>query len=144
MAKKRKATQNVVPVLVPDDEYDQPAIEFLRVLAMGLDLSLKEAKITDAKTRRKIVDDFCWGTAEFLDSQWLRTSDGKRHFPILCFSDRHADERPEELRMPATASFLFHESAVDVFNDVTNKGKGPYAVTIGEAGDDEPIDLEAD
>lgn len=144
MAKKPRATRKAAPVLVRDEEYDQPAIEFLRVLAMGLDLSLKEAKITDAKQRRKIVDDFCWGTAEFLDSQWLQTSDGKRHFPVLCFSDRHPDERPAALRMPETSSFLFHESAVDVFNDVTNKGKGPYAVTIGELGDDEPIDLEAD
>jgi hypothetical protein len=144
MPMKRKASRKAVPVLVQDEDYDQPAIEFLRVLAMGLDLVLKEAKVTDTKTRRKIVDEFCWGAAEFLDSQWLRTSDGRRHFPILCFSDRHPDERPTEVRMPERASFLFHESAVDVFDDVTNKGKGPYGVTIGELGDDEPIDLEAD
>jgi hypothetical protein len=139
-AKRRAQAKRLTPKLARDAEYDQPGLEFLRILAVGLDLSLREAKITDVKTRRRVVDDFCWGTAEFLDHQWFETADGQRHFPIVCFADRHLDEDPQVLRMPEMT--YFHEMIPDVFNEVTNKGKGPYQVTIGELGDDDPIDLD--
>jgi hypothetical protein len=142
MAKKRGAKKPPQPKLVHDEDYEQPAIEFLSVLAVGLDLVLKDAKITDVKTRRKIVDDFCWGAAEFLDTQWLGTPDGRRHFPVVGFTDRHSEANPKELRLAAPGSFSFHEYAALLFDDVTNKGKGPYAVTLGDMEDDEPIDLD--
>src|SRR5262245_3974207 len=142
MAKVRRKSR-VTPRLVRDDGYDQPAITFLHVLAVGLDLALRESKITDTKTRRKVVEEFSWGAAEFLDSQWLQTGDGRRHFPVVCFADQHPDEDPKVLRMPADV-FSLHEMIAGVFDEVTNKGKGPYAVTIGDLGDEEPIDLEAD
>lgn len=144
MAKKRSASKPAVPKLVHDEGYDQPAAEFLAVLVVGLDLALREAKITDVKTRRKVVDEFCWGTAEFLDTQWLETADGRRHFPVLGFADRHPEQDPAEVRLPAPGSFSFHEFAALLFDDVTNKGKGPYNVTIGDMDDDEAIDLEAE
>ena len=139
---KARGRRRPTPRLVRDDGYDQPAIALLHALAAGLDLALRAAKITDVKTRRKVVEEFCWGTAEFLDSQWLQTYDGKRYFPVLCFADRHPDDDPDTLRMPADV-FSLHEMAPGVFDEVTNKGKGPYAVTIGDLGDDEPIDLDA-
>jgi hypothetical protein len=144
MAKKRPAKKPAVPTLVHDEDYDQPAAEFLAVLAVGLDLALREAKITDVKTRRKVVDEFCWGAAEFLDTQWIETADGRRHFPVICFTDRHPEQDPPEVRLAPPGAFSFHEYAALLFDDVTNKGKGPYNVTIGDMEDDEAIDLEAE
>ena len=128
------------PKVVRDEAYEEAAMTFLRVLAMEVDDALKHAKVTDLKTRRKVVDRFCFGMGNFLDQYWLEAGDGKRYFPVLCFSPEHLDDDPQTLGLPD--AFAYHEMADGTFDLVTNKGKGPYQLKVGLVGDDEPLDLE--
>ena len=127
------------PKLVVDDRYEEAAMEFLRVMALELDLALKEAEITDVKKRRKVVDTFCFGMGNFLDQYWFAV-EGTKYFPVVCFADRHREDNPATLAAPEF--FSYHEYALDTFDSVTNKGKGPYAIQIGLVGDEEPMTAE--
>jgi hypothetical protein len=136
----KKSAPRPTPAVRRSDGYDQPGVEFLRILGLALDITLRDAGIRDVGKRRDIVDSYCWEIAEFFDQQWFGAGDGERYFPVICFAERHLDDGPSSLMMPD--NFSFHETLDDVFDHVTNAGKGPYAVTIGNAGDDEPIDVE--
>ena len=137
-----KSKEQPVPKVVRDGAYEDAAIEFLRVMALEVDDALKHAKVTDVKTRRKVVDRFCFGMGNFLDQYWLETADGKRYFPLVCFSEEHQDYNPKVIGCPDM--FAYHEMVGGLFDDLTNKGKGPYRLKIGLVGDDEPMDLEAE
>ena len=127
------------PKLVVDDRYEEVAIQFLRVMAMELDVALKAAGITDAKKRRKVVDTFCFGMGNFFDQYWFE-AEGTRYFPVVCYAEEHLQEGPKTLGMPQW--FDYHDYALGGFDDVTNKGKGPYDVRVGLVGDEEPISPE--
>ena len=128
------------PKLVVSGDYEDAAWTFFHVVAMGLDATLQEAKVKDVKLRRRIVDNFMFEFAEFMDEQWLQDSDGKRYFPILCFSEQHPDDDPKTVGYAPNQAY--HESMPGLFDEVTNKGKGPYNVKIGYVGDDEPLELD--
>ena len=127
------------PKLVFGGEYESAAIEFLRVMALELDLALKEAKVADVKTRRKVIDNFCFGMGNFLDQYWFE-AEGKRYFPLVCFTDKHREDDPARAGLPEI--FAYHEYALGLFDDLTKKGKGPYDIRIGVVGDDEPMSPE--
>ena len=130
------------PKVVRSGDYEEAAMAFLRVMALEVDDALKEAKVTDVKTRRKVVDNFCFGMGNFLDQYWFEAADGKRYFPMVGFSTEHQDYDPKTIGLPDM--FSYHEIAGDDFDALTRKGKGPYQLKIGLVGDDEPIDLEAE
>src|SRR5687767_4866692 len=75
-----------VPKVVRSADYEEAAMAFLRVMALEVDDALKEAKITDTRTRRKVVDNFCFGMGNFLDQYWFEAGDGKRYYPMVGFS----------------------------------------------------------
>jgi hypothetical protein len=128
------------PRLVISTDYEDITLTFFHVVAMGLDATLQDAKVKDVKLRRRIVDDFLFEFADFLDEQWLQDSDGKRYFPILCFSEQHPDDDPKAIGYAPNQAY--HECMPGVFDEVTNRGKGPYNVKIGYVGDDEALDLK--
>ena len=131
-----------VPKVVRDSAYEEAAMAFLRVMALEVDDALKEAKITDTRTRRKVVDNFCFGMGNFIDQYWFKAGDGKRYYPMIGFSIEHQDYEPKTLGLPDM--FSYHEMADGQFDLLTKKGKGPYQLKIGLVGDDEPTDLEAE
>jgi hypothetical protein len=143
MAKRKRRRRTARPTthkLIRSGDYDEAAMAFFRVMAMGLDATLQEAGVEQVKLRRRIVDDFIFETADFFDQQWLEAGDGKRYFPILCFGEQHPDDGIK------SAGFVdnqaYHESVSDIFDEVTNKGRGPYDVKIGYVGVDEPLELD--
>jgi hypothetical protein len=127
------------PKVVVSDDYENAAIEFLQVMAVELDVALKDAGITDVRKRRKVVDAFCFGMGNFLDQYWF-VADGKKYFPVVAFADKHREDNPAALGLPEM--FDYHEYALGAFDQATRKGKGPYRIRIGLVGDDEPMSPE--
>ena len=141
MAKRKTPKRRQrAPELVISSDYEDAALTFFHVIATGLDATLQDAKIKDVKLRRRIVDDFLFEFAEFMDEQWLKDDDGKRYFPILCFSEQHPDYGPKVIGYAPNQAY--HECMPGIFDEVTNNGKGPYNVEIGYVGDDEPLELD--
>ena len=138
--RKTPQSRRRAPKLSISSDYEDAALTFFHVVAMGLDATLQEAKVKDVKLRRRIVDDFLFEFADFMDEQWLEDGGGKRYFPILCFSEQHPQDRPKVIGFAPDQAY--HECMPGLFDDVTNKGKGPYNVKIGYVGDDEPLELD--
>ena len=127
------------PKVVAGEAYENAAVEFLRVMAVELDLALKDAGVRETPKRRKVVDAFCFGMGNFLDQYWFE-AEGKRYFPLVCFTDKHREDDPARAGLPEI--FAYHEYALGLFDDLTKKGKGPYDIRIGVVGDDEPMSPE--
>jgi|GEM_PF-3372338 hypothetical protein len=123
---------------VVSGDYEEVAIDFLMVLALEVDLALKHGGITDVDQRREIVDYFCFGMGNFFDQHWFQSGD-KKYYPVLCFSEKHLDDEPEELGLPD--SFSYHDYAFGMFDQLTEDGNGSYQIQVGLVGEDEPLDL---
>jgi hypothetical protein len=127
------------PKVVVGEGYEEAGIEFLQVMAVELDIALKDSGVADVKTRRKVVDTFCFGMGNFLDQYWFEAA-GKKQYAVVCFADKHREDGPETFGLPEI--FDYHEYATGVFDAATNKGKGPYKIRIGLVGEDEPVSPE--
>ena len=121
--------------VVRSGDYEQVAIDFLSVLAMEVDVALKDSGITDVATRRNVVDRFCFGMGNFIDQYWFH-SEGKKYYPVVCFSETHLDEDPAEIGLPEM--FAYHEYATGAFDQLTQDGGDSYQVQVGLVGEDEP------
>ena len=132
--------------LVRDDDYEEIAMTFQRVLVMEVDDALRSAGIKDVEKRKAVCEHVSFGFGNFLDQYWFRVN-GKQYYPLLCFSETflNTDTDVNDLGTvyAPSPSFAYHEySGGDVEAHFAKKPDDP--LEVGLVGDDEPLEEEED